>query len=612
MTHSGQGDEQRPPAARPAHEGVVLPADGSDPLIPGTPGVQPAPAGGQPWGAPWGPQPPPQPPQPPQAAPGYGYPGPPPAQGGAEAPQGHGHPGAPAQAAGYGYPGGPAQAGGYGYPGGPAQAAGYGYPGGPAQAGGYGYPAQPDPYAAQQQPAPAGYAPHGGHAAPQPGAQSPHASQDLATQGGYGPGAPHGAVAQGQFASPAPPPQEGYPQAAQYGAAPHGQYPATGAPTGGLPPQAVPQAVPQAAPQAANAPAGAAPMADADATQYIAPVGPGALPPEMPAESTTFLGTGRLDARGPQSPQSPQSAPQGTEADATQYIAPVPSAPAGVPFGVRPGAPGDRRPPAEFDSLFRSEGPGAAEPADATQQMPRFEEPPPAHRQAARPPHQPPGRYEPQYDPEPRRRSAAPVVAALVIGCAVLGLGVGAVMFGGEGDKEPTPDKIVAAESPTPGEASPSPSAADPAEPQAKELDKLLADSNNSRDAVVRSVQNIKVCKNLDQAAADLKGAAQQRRELVTRLSGLSVDKLPDNAALTASLTKAWQASAAADDHYAAWAGQVKGKKGCKGGKARVTRQTAMGNTASGEATTAKTEASKLWNSIARTYGLTERSSRQL
>ncbi|UYQ62794.1 hypothetical protein [Streptomyces peucetius] len=579
MTHSGQGDEQRPPAGRPAHEGVVLPADGSEPLIPGTPDAQTAPAGGQPWGAPWGPQQPP-----PQAAPGYGYPGPPPAQGGGEAPQG------------------------------------YGYPGAPAQAGGYGYPAQPGPYAAQtgpyaaqpQQPSAAGgHPPYGDQAPATPGPQfqaqplPPQAAHGPGPQGGHGPGAPQGGPAAPGAPAGAMPPQNGFPQAAPYGAAPQGQYPAPG----GLPPQAAHDP----GPYGANPQTGAARAADSDATQYIAPVGPGALPPEMPAESTTFLGTGRLDHGGPQSAQS--APPQGADAEATQYIAPVPPAPSGAPFGIRPGAPGDRQPPAEFDSLFRSEGHGGPEPADATQQMPRFQEPSPAYRQQ---PHQQPpsARHAPQYDAEPeqRRRSTAPVVAALVIGCAVLGLGVGAVMFGGEDDdKDPAPDKIVAADSPAPTPESPSPEAsADPAEPQAEELDKLLADSNNSRDAVVRSVQNIKVCKNLDQAAADLKGAAEQRRELVTRLSALSVDKLPDNAALTASLTKAWQASASADDHYAAWAVQVKGKKGCKDGKARVTKQTALGNDASREATAAKNQASKLWNSIARKYDLTQRSSGQL
>ncbi|MFF3289222.1 hypothetical protein [Streptomyces sp. NPDC003023] len=587
MTHSGQEGEQWLPAARPAHEGVVLPADGSEPLIPGAPGApgaQATPAGGQPWGEPWGPQSAPQAPQ----APGYGYP-----------------PGPPPQ------PGGTPQ--GYGYPGGPAPTGGYGYPGGPAQPGAYGAPPPQHP---QQQPhSPAGY---GTPPPPHPGVHA----QPLPPQGA--PQGPQGAAPQGQY----PPPY-----AAQTGPG-QGQFPAPGA----LPPQA-PQGVdpqgryqqtaPGQAPQAPG-PHGAypqaAPMGDSDATQYIAPVASGALPPEVPAESTTFLGTGPLAASG--DPQSgPQGVPQTSDSDATQYIAPVPGgngppgpagaavppAPAGAPFGIRPGAPGDRQPPAEFDSLFRSEGAGP-EPADATQQMPRFDEPPPAHQQARRPGYQQPVRSEPQYDPEPepRRRSTVPVVAALVIGCAVLGLGVSAVMFGGEDEKDPGTGQNVAADSPAPSASTPSTKAADPAEPQAKELDKLLADSNNSRAAVIRSVENIRSCKNLDQAAADLKGAAQQRRELVTRLGALSVDKLPDHTALTASLTKAWQASASADDHYAAWAGQVKSKKGCKDGKARTTKQTALGNTASGEATKAKNEASKLWNSIARKYGLTERSSSQL
>ncbi|MGW7364537.1 hypothetical protein ACWGI8_14190, partial [Streptomyces sp. NPDC054841] len=105
---------------------------------------------------------------------------------------------------------------------------------------------------------------------------------------------------------------------------------------------------------------------------------------------------------------------------------------------------------------------------------------------------------------------------------------------------------------------------------------------------------------------------AEQRRGLVTRLDGLTVDKLPDNEALTAALKKAWEASASADDHYAEWAGQVKEKKGCHDGKARNTRQTAQANKASGEATAAKREASGLWNKIATKYGLTERGATQL
>jgi hypothetical protein len=82
---------------------------------------------------------------------------------------------------------------------------------------------------------------------------------------------------------------------------------------------------------------------------------------------------------------------------------------------------------------------------------------------------------------------------------------------------------------------------------------------------------------------------------------------------LKASLTKAWQASAEADDHYARWAGQAKNdKKVCKGGSARSTDATAKANASSGEATTAKRKASGLWNSIAEKWALTKRAPTEL
>ncbi|HWU09407.1 MAG TPA: hypothetical protein VN520_24030, partial [Streptomyces sp.] len=210
-----------------------------------------------------------------------------------------------------------------------------------------------------------------------------------------------------------------------------------------------------------------------------------------------------------------------------------------------------------------------------------------------------------------RRRSAhIPLIAAVVIGCAVIGLGAGALMSGGE--ESPSDGKQPAAAQSSPSGAA-SAQAADPAKPQAEALDKLLADSNDSRSAVIGAVEKIKDCRALDQAASDLTGAAAQRRGLVTRLEALSVDQLPSHAELKSSLTKAWQASAEADDHYATWAGQAKNdKKVCKGGKARSTDATAKANASSGEATTAKQEASGLWNAIARKYGLTGRAPTQL
>ncbi|MFJ4977649.1 hypothetical protein ACIP6X_20245, partial [Streptomyces coeruleorubidus] len=331
----------------------------------------------------------------------------------------------------------------------------------------------------------------------------------------------------------------------------------------------------------------AATPADEGATQYIPPVGPGALPPEMPAEqdseATRFLGTG---------PLPPASNP---DAEATQYIAPV--------------AAGDQQPPAGFENLFRSE-PGAESPAAATQQLPRFEQPQPQSQPSYAPPgggHSGGGRS----GRGGRSGSRVPVIAAVGIGIAVLGVGAGALLAGGGGgDDEGGDNKTVAASAPaTEGSASPS---ADPARAQAVELDKLLADSGDSRSTVINAVADVKGCDNLAQAAKDLRDAAEQRNQLVTRLSGVTVDKLPDHAALTTALTKAWQASASADNHYAAWADQTAGKKGCKKGQARVTGQTQAGNRASGVASAEKAKAAKLWNGIAKTYGLTERQPTQL
>jgi hypothetical protein len=318
------------------------------------------------------------------------------------------------------------------------------------------------------------------------------------------------------------------------------------------------------------------------------------MPAEQDSEATRFLGTG---------PLPPASNP---DAEATQYIPPVPG--------------GDQQPPAGFENLFRSE-PGAESPAAATQQLPRFEQPRPQSQ--PQPSYAPPGGHSGgghsggghsgggRSGRGGRTGSRVPVIAAVGIGIAVLGVGAGALLAGGGGgDDEGGGNKTVAASAPaTDGSASPS---ADPARAQAVELDKLLADSGDSRSTVINAVADVKGCDNLAQAAKDLRDAARQRSQLVTRLSGVTVDKLPDHAALTTALTKAWQASASADNHYAAWADQTAGKKGCRKGQARVTAQTQAGNRASGVASAEKAKAAKLWNGIAKTYGLTERQPTQL
>ncbi|MFE2069297.1 hypothetical protein ACFXDH_44190 [Streptomyces sp. NPDC059467] len=530
MTQSGQGE--------PAREGIVLPSDGGEPLLPGMTGVPapmsqppaaaPAPAAapteGQAWGQPWGPgqqqgAPQTQPEWPQAAGQEWSTPEQPPAWNAqSHAVQSHD---AQAQAAG------PLPSEG-------ASAPSYG--GGYEQS--YGYGAQPQqPYGAPLPPA-AGQDHYGAAGAALPPAV-PHGSH-----GGYPgalPAADEGAT---QYIPPVP-------------AAP------------------VDEGATQFIPPMAAAPEGA--------TQLIPPVGPGALPPENSHGQTGYPG-------GPPA--------QHSDADATQYIAPYP---AGGPQG------GDRQPPAEFDNLFRS-GPGGEPPAASTAQLPRFQQQP----QPSYTPPPPPPSYEQYGDDDGgrggRTKSKVPLIAGVGVGIAVLGIGAGALFSGGGGNSDDS--KTVAASASATGGATSG--AADPAKAQAAALDKLLADSGSSRASVIAAVANVKQCNNLDGSASDLRTAATQRASLVTQLSKLSVDKLPNNAELTAALTKAWQASANADNHYAAWADQVSAKHGCRKGQARATGQTAAGNRESGTASSQKVKAAALWNTIASKYGLTQRQPTQL
>lgn len=206
------------------------------------------------------------------------------------------------------------------------------------------------------------------------------------------------------------------------------------------------------------------------------------------------------------------------------------------------------------------------------------------------------------------------LIGIVVVGCAVVGLAAGAVFSGG-GDDEQASAGSPSASAGTSASASPGSGGGESAaEQQAKKLDALLKTSGSSRSSVVRAVSNIQSCQNVTSAASDLRAAATQRKNLVTQLGGLSVDKLPDHQKLTAALTKAWNASAEADNHYASWGDQVAGNSGkfCKHGSARNSGQSAAGARSSGTASQNKNTAVKLWNAIAKQYGLTQRSATQL
>ncbi|WP_419995847.1 hypothetical protein [Streptomyces boninensis] len=341
------------------------------------------------------------------------------------------------------------------------------------------------------------------------------------------------------------------------------------------------------------------PEPDSEATQYIAPV--------AGSEETQYI------------PPVPGS-------EATQYIPPVasydpPPAPAAPEARGAHAAPA---PPDAFEALYRDAAP-APQDTGATQQMPRIPggqapqgPPPPYGPGPAQPAHHGNGGYD-DYDPydydDGPARSGIPrwaLVALVTAVCVVVGLTAGWLLSSGGGDSEANAsDKKSSA--PAADDDEPAKKAADPAKTQAAALDKLLAASNDSRAAVIRSVANIRACKALGKAATDLRAAAKQRNDLVTRLAETKTDKIPDNVALVAALNKGWKASASADNHYALWAGQMSKGKACKhGGQARATNQLRAGNTASGQATTAKRQAADLWKPTAAKYGLPPRAPEQL
>jgi hypothetical protein len=361
---------------------------------------------------------------------------------------------------------------------------------------------------------------------------------------------------------------------------------------------------------------------------------PGAAPGGEPAaaEATQAMpayqdGPQGYDAYGEQQFPGAQP-PQQYAPEPPQQFAPEQPQPYADHAGQQPyPAPGGYEQPSapdsDYDHLFRNDVPGP-EPMRQRLIQPHPQQQQPQHPQQRQ--EQPGyggdgydgyGRYDDE-DGGRRRMSPKVLVGVVVAGCVVAGLVVGGLMNSGgkasadnAGGSTPSASDSAAATSPAAGAGKDD--GADSAEAQAKALDKLLASSNASRTSVVSAVESIKGCKNLQNAAADLRAAASQRDGLVTKLGALPVDQLPDHDKLTTALTKAWNASSAADGHYAKWADQAANNGSvCRGGHARTTAETKAGNRESGTATSQKQEAVKLWNAIADKYGLTKRKYSQL
>ncbi|PYC85363.1 hypothetical protein C7C46_06345 [Streptomyces tateyamensis] len=203
------------------------------------------------------------------------------------------------------------------------------------------------------------------------------------------------------------------------------------------------------------------------------------------------------------------------------------------------------------------------------------------------------------------------VIGGLVGICVVGAILVGVLNSGGDQKPKKQQAKPPATSTAPSTGASGGASALSPeAQTQAGALSSLLGTANSSRQAVIGAVGAIKNCDNPAAAQTALTQAAAQRKQLLTSLAALKVDKLPTGQQLVDQLNQAWQASQSADEAYAAWAGDAVG--GCDPAKQGDNQHRKDGDTASGQASTAKKQAATLWNAIATQAALPSLSESQL
>ena len=137
----------------------------------------------------------------------------------------------------------------------------------------------------------------------------------------------------------------------------------------------------------------------------------------------------------------------------------------------------------------------------------------------------------------------------------------------------------------------------------ATQLSALLPQSGADRGKVVNAVVDVQNCgKNLAQDETTFSTAAANRQALLTRLGALP-DRSALSPAMVSALTGAWQASAQADTDLSKWA-QDELSHGCR--KSRVNNDANLKASygPDSQATTDKQAFTRLWNPLARQYGL--------
>jgi hypothetical protein len=194
--------------------------------------------------------------------------------------------------------------------------------------------------------------------------------------------------------------------------------------------------------------------------------------------------------------------------------------------------------------------------------------------------------------PRSRRRLVPAVIVAAVV--AVVAIAAGALIF-----------RSHSASTATSGTTGTTPSASPQASRQqaAARLSGLLASSVTDRSAVIDAVGDVSGCgPSMPQDAQTFTRAADSRQRLLSQLANLPGRSLL-SAEMLQDLTGAWQASAQVHTDLARWTNDNIAR-GCHR-KSHSDAALRSSYVPDGQATTDKQAFARLWNPVARQYGLT-------
>jgi hypothetical protein len=262
--------------------------------------------------------------------------------------------------------------------------------------------------------------------------------------------------------------------------------------------------------------------------------------------------------------------------------------------------------PGQFGAGHEYTQPQYTQPQYAPPQTQHYGAPPPV---TAQPDYGwPSGNYQILEPGPPPERSRSPWIWVVVV-IAVLLVGAGAaiavvkVMAKHPGGTRAGPPTSSTAPATQPGSSG---AAGADGKAQAVAIDQLLNASSASRQKLGPALTAVDGCGDLNGALTTLQQVTTERDGQVKQGQSLAVDQLTSGAALKAALVQALTFSLQADQKFTAWA-QAVAAAGCSGHAPHDDNYTAA-QSASGSATTNKQQFVALWNPVAATYGLPNRS----